>query len=76
MCLPVSTVQDEYVSRLMLEINANTMRHDHGLRGIEGTKITSVGHYKNSSLKRRTFKDTIHNTFSLILDLGYSLSKK
>ena len=60
----------------MLEINANTMRHDHVLRGIEGTKIISVGHHKKISSKRTTFKDTIHNTFSLFLDLGYSLSKE
>ena len=32
--LPVSTVQAEIVACLMLEINANTIRHDHVLRDI------------------------------------------
>ena len=60
-CLPVSTVQAEIFALLMFETNADTMRHDNVLGGIEGTNVTSVGHCKNSSSKRRTFKDTIHD---------------
>ena len=69
--LPITSVQSEIVTRLILEIKNDTMRNKHVLVYKSGKKLTSVQQHKNKSSRGLSFKDAMKSTFHIAFERNY-----
>ena len=65
-CLPVSSAQSEAIARFLMKVNCNTTRECHVVSS-EGKEHFSLEAHKNASKQRNSHKDSMFDTFMLLL---------